>query len=533
MSFRGFVEGIPNPFCFFFFFWHMQCAMRHQTSKIMLVGVAKMEKDATADQADENASIVQEEVEKNDDENVITIWKTIAYCSPAFSLSMVSILVSTFVPKLYSDTYGVSLSAIGAISIAALVFDAISDPLVGFASDETRSRFGRRRPWILFGSIGMSVVAVCLLSPPTSLGTGALVAWASVFIIGMISMTTVVRIPFLSLGTELLTGAFGKKTSVFGIREVVFVAGTLVAAGLPLIIPIEDEISQFRVIGIIVAILASSASFLCVWFIKEPRMEDLPERKYSFCQGWLQLLSRYWDLLLTLCSDSSARSLLVSATIFNAATFLNAFFFPYWVDYVVDAQDKLEVVLILYILLGVVFIPVWVWLSKRFEKHLLIKCSMLLQSSVLFLGFILIGLNEDGENSFEIYAGLVALAGVSLGAFSLLKFSMISDLTDVLEWQNNARREAELQGLFDFFQKFCSGIIVGTALIVLDNVGYVPNQRQTSESRMAIASFYALVPAILGFIATIVVYPYNISRLKYETLKQEFQQQEKQQQEKA
>ena len=193
---------------------------------------------------------------------------------------------------------------------------------------------------------------------------------------------------------------------------------------------------------------------------------------------------------------------------------LNSFFFAYYVTYVVDAEDQLEVALILYIVSGIMCIPVWVQISKRIEKHYLIKFAMAMQSILLLIAYVV-----GKDISFTTYAVLVAFAGVSFGAFGVFKSSMLADIVDILEnSQEEMRCEGEIQGIFDLCGKCTSALLVGPALITLDYVGYQPNEQQPQGSITAILMFYSLVPGALGMIAFWIILQCKITKSNLENL---------------
>ncbi|MDJ0885309.1 MAG: MFS transporter, partial [Desulfobacterales bacterium] len=91
--------------------------------------------------------------------------KRFAYGIPAFALAVVGIPVYVYLPKFYSDVVGIDIALMGGILLAVRLFDAFSDPVIGLVSDRTRSRFGRRRPYILVGGIGVALAMYFLFTP--------------------------------------------------------------------------------------------------------------------------------------------------------------------------------------------------------------------------------------------------------------------------------------------------------------------------------------------------------------------------------
>jgi len=104
-----------------------------------------------------------------DHDNRVSWYLKFQYSLPSLGLAAVQVMMSTFVPRFYSDTLQMSLAVLGWLNFASLAFTAFMDPLNGFASDFTRTRFGRRRPYIFFGGIYLGVSIFFLLVPLRSL----------------------------------------------------------------------------------------------------------------------------------------------------------------------------------------------------------------------------------------------------------------------------------------------------------------------------------------------------------------------------
>src|SRR5207249_293310 len=89
----------------------------------------------------------------------------LAYAMPAISLAVVGIPIYVFIPNFYTDAIGVDLAVVGGILGAARFFDAVIDPSIGVLSDRTRTRLGRRRPWIILCSIPLAAALAVVLAP--------------------------------------------------------------------------------------------------------------------------------------------------------------------------------------------------------------------------------------------------------------------------------------------------------------------------------------------------------------------------------
>ena len=96
----------------------------------------------------------------------VALHKKIAYSAPAFALAVVGIPVYVYIPKFYTDVVGIHIAALGTILFSVRLFDAVTDPAIGYLSDRTRTRFGRRRPYIAIGAFWVVLSMFLLFNPP-------------------------------------------------------------------------------------------------------------------------------------------------------------------------------------------------------------------------------------------------------------------------------------------------------------------------------------------------------------------------------
>ena len=100
----------------------------------------------------------------------VALGEKLAYAAPAFALAVVGIPIYVYIPKFYSDVVGVNITVLGYILFSVRIFDAVTDPVIGYVSDRTQTRFGRRRPYIAVGSVFIALTMFLLFnSNPSAL----------------------------------------------------------------------------------------------------------------------------------------------------------------------------------------------------------------------------------------------------------------------------------------------------------------------------------------------------------------------------
>jgi GPH family glycoside/pentoside/hexuronide:cation symporter len=411
----------------------------------------------------------------------------IAYAAPAFTLAVVGIPVYVYIPKFYTDVVGVHLGMLGFILLAVRLFDAVTDPLLGYLTDRTRTPFGRRRPYIALGSLALAVTLYLLFNPPKASPTFE-TWWFSVCIFSLFLFWTTVVVPYESLGPEL-TFDYHERTGLFGLRDGAMLAGTLIAASSPLIVSqalglsqdAEGERLKFFWIAAIYGPMLILCSWWCVLAIKERPGLDLVSGQ-PLLKG-LHAVVRNRPFVL----------LLASYTIAAFGSNLPATLILYYVEYVLESKQA-DLFLVLYFVTGVVFLPAWVLLSRRIGKKWAWIASMGVNTGS-FVGVFFLGPGDA-----PIYGVLVFFSGIGLGATIALPSAMQADVIDYDELLTGERREGQYIGLWSISKKLAAALGVGVSLSILSYAGYTPNVEQGETVRMTLRILYALVPSLFNLL---------------------------------
>ena len=164
-------------------------------------------------------------------------------------LAALGLPLTVYLPPFYSQMPGLNTGLVGVLIFAARLFDVITDPVIGSASDRLQTRFGRRRPWIAAGTPLLMLAAWFLFVPPANAGAAYLLIWSMLAYLGW----TLIYLPYTTLGAEM-SADYDERSRITAWREGFFVLGTLVAIMLP-------ALAQ-RFVGGAAAGLAAIAMFL-------------------------------------------------------------------------------------------------------------------------------------------------------------------------------------------------------------------------------------------------------------------------------
>ncbi len=422
----------------------------------------------------------------------------LAYAAPAFALAVVGIPVYVYIPKFYTDTVGIDIALLGALLLSVRIFDAITDPLLGRLSDHTRTRFGRRRPYIAVGSVLVALSMLMLFNPPQG---GQLMAslWFAVGIYALFLFWTAVTVPYESLGPEI-TFNYDERNTLFALRDGALIAGTLVAAASPALVrwlfgipegP-SGERSVYFWISVVYAPLVIGSCLWCFYAVRENTVHTRPAGKGAF-----------WRDLRATAGNRPFMILLLAYTIAAVGNNLPATLILYYVEYVL-LSGHAELFLLIYFVTGIAFLPAWIGIARRMGKKRAWLASMAINTGA-FVGVFFLGPGDAA-----IYGVLVALSGIGFGATLALPSSIQADVIDYDELLTCQRREGQYVGLWNIAKKLAAAVGVGAGLAILGWAGYQPNVEQSAGVVFTLKVLYAGVPSLFNLIAFAIALAYPI-----------------------
>lgn len=402
-------------------------------------------------------------------------------------------------PKFYADVVLVPLGYLAMAIAFARTLDAISDPLIGWISDRTHSRWGRRRPYIFIGAPLAGVAFWAVMTPRPGMTGGTAALWFLVTIILCSLFLTVALLPHDALAPEL-TLDYNERSGLYGICGALGILGTMVAAVAPGVMIQRSGLSErqaFSHLGVVFGVLLVILCWLMVAFIRE-RPEFVTRESNPLVPGVRRAFrNRPFRILLTCFVASS-----ISGGI-------PAILMPFFNAYVVQpAHPQLWLSLQLLGFFGVSFfsMPFAVAAARRFGKlPTWLACHVIGISTELLI-FFLVG---KGDN--VLYLILNCWGAISFGANVFLPGSMAADVIDYDELHTGRRREAQYGAFWNILPKFIAIPSAAIPISILASLGYVPNAAQSPRVIFTIRVLYALAPllsSVLSF-AVACMFPIN------------------------
>jgi glycoside/pentoside/hexuronide:cation symporter, GPH family len=420
------------------------------------------------------------------------------YGAPNFAGAALAIPILINMPKFYADVVVVPLGYLAIAIALARSLDAISDPVIGWVSDRTRTRLGRRRPYLIVGPPLCGVAFYLLLSPPRTLDGSHAAFWFGAFFILYFLFHTVYALPHYALGPEL-TLDYNERSSLFGVRESFTILGTIVASAAPGFMMKWfgwNERAVFSRVGVIFALLLVGLYWLLAWRVRERPAFALRESN-PLVPGVRRALR-----------NRPFRILLASYVVGSISGAIPATLLPFFNAYVIQPKSPalwLSVELLGYFGVGFLCLPMWVAAAKRFGKQPAWLASFVMGvtggGAMFFLG---------KGNTLGLLV-LICWAGASFGAGLFLGPSMQADVIDYDELYTGKRREAQYTAFWSILPKFVAIPSAALPIAVLAQIGYVPNAVQSPEVILAIKSIFALAPAFCGALSFVIAWKYPVT----------------------
>jgi GPH family glycoside/pentoside/hexuronide:cation symporter len=416
--------------------------------------------------------------------------------------------VSLYLLYFYTDVVGISPYSAGLIYGLGIMWDAFTDPFMGFLAERTRSKMGSYRPYIYYGSIPLALSFILLLWVPPFEGTVLIIF---LLFVNLIHRTcfTIVSVPYSSL-TARITDDSDERTILTSSRMLSAALGTFTisALGFPIVLYFGggEEKLGFIYLGIISGLIAILILHITVSFVKErsfkSSVDDLPnfaEVAHSVSRNY-----PFWIIFLAIII------LISTYLMFNN----NLIYFS---KYALGLHDYQGVILGFLNGATLLAVPIWAYAALKLGK----KNTWLISMAVLFLGFTTFNYYPIDDLDTLIY--ILIFIGFGNGATGVLFWSMLPDTIEYGEWKSGIRTESSLYGFMTFAQKGAIAIAVFILGIALTNIGFEPNQEQSTETIEALKNLMSIIPLIGVSISFVLLYFYPIDKAFHRKLIQDIE----------
>lgn len=414
-----------------------------------------------------------------------------------------------------TDVAGISPAVAGVISFISILWDAVTDPVVGYMSDKSKNPKGRRRPW-MFRSIWPLSIVIVLLFMPNSFGGSAQVAYYVIVAVCLWTFYTTYTVPWGALGAEITQDYNERNTTRMYIGVIAYVFVALCNSGpmyvISFLTPKGFDVKDcWGIVGAIAAVIIVVLGLISWRSTKGHELEVVPDATPStgsVFKGFFTQYGQLFKIKIFIILIVVGFIYLIGFTIFNS---VGVYMLTYCAELSPGQQGTFWVI---YTVAAMVCTPIPILVANKIgKKPALISFSMFFVVNTIAFYFI-------GVGSFTlviIYACLVAL---STSAFWGLYFSFVYDVAEVDHYINGKRREGGILALAQFFQKFGGAVATSLTGALLSVFGYTGMGAESPETVNGILMLATIIPGAIVLVSMLIMTRFPLNKKKFDAIKE-------------
>ncbi|MBA4012958.1 MAG: sodium:melibiose symporter [Phenylobacterium sp.] len=413
-------------------------------------------------------------------------WRLAVFAALAIPLAGAGLPLAVYLPPYYAQDLGLGLGAVGLIFMLSRAWDAVTDPLVGVLSDRTRSRFGRRKPWIAAGAPLFALATAAIFAPRLFGVERPGAAWLSVWLVVFYVGWTMIQIP-VSAWAGQLAAQYHERSRVQTYFQVATAGGLLLVLILPAVLdqigaraglPADPGLKVAAMGGFILATFVPTL-IAALALVKEPPAPP-PSPARSTLRRDLAVAAR----------DPLLRKVLTSDFAVTLGQLIRSSLFVFFVAAYMGRPDLAAGLFLLQFVFGVFAGPIWLRIGYRLGKSRAAIAGELVQVAInLALLFVVPG-------ALPLLVGLTIAQGLAQGSGNLMLRSMVADIADKQRLESGEDRTGLLFSIFSLTGKAATAVAVGVALPLVGLLGFKPGAVNAPEALLGLKLVFALGPAL-------------------------------------
>ena len=416
--------------------------------------------------------------------------------------SMNNSIITAFFSVFMVTVVGMPPGLVAIIFMIGRSWDFINDPIIGHLSDRTRSRWGRRRPFLLFGAIPFGLSFILLWLSPNWSQTGLVIYYSAAYVIYELLATTV-YMPYFALTPEL-TDDYDERTKLTSFRMMFNIIGSLVAYILPMLIIGNDwtQASKQGVthMGIVAAAIAASGYLLVFVGTKEKKeyQRDVQPKFFPSVKAAFKNRPFVFGALIYLFTWMTI--IVVESNL------------QFFIIYILGRKTQSMIIMVSIFVTAIFALPIWNWVSKNWNKRYAYIIGVAFWAVVMM---VLIFMTP--ETPFWLIMILCIMAGIGVSAAQVLPWAIIPDAIEWEEWHTGERHEGMLYSLITLLGKVGMAIAQPAGLLILQLSNFQEGQNvvQPESALMGIRMVIGILPALLLFSGIMMAVFYPLTREKH------------------
>ena len=421
--------------------------------------------------------------------------------------AMVNSAIQFFLLLFYTDGALIAPALASSALLIGKIWDAVNDPLFGWISDRTTSRFGKRRVFMIFGALPLAIGIVLLWRVPAGLSDIAIFVWIVFTFMLYDTMNTLTSVPYYALTAEL-TDDYDERAGLTTYRMVLGVPAYLVGAALtPVLVGLfATKPAGYGATSFIYAIIAALVLWIAAAGIKErkeiseSRAETPPLRAF-----------------LTTFRNRPFVRLIAAYLIANISFALIQTLLAYFLTYKLDMEAQVPIVMALLLVTVGLFLFPWKMLAERWNKGPTYALGLAIAGVAVACTYLL----PQGPTPM-IYV-IAVVAGIGFSAQWVFPWAMVPDVVEIDRLETGEHRSGMYYGVWGFTSKLTAALGIALSGWVLQLSGYVPNVAQSPGTLRTISLFFGPIPLAVLLVALPLLIWYPITRKSHAELRRELE----------
>jgi len=375
----------------------------------------------------------------------------IGFATPGFAIGALSVAIGVYLPNYYAAQLGLPLAVVGAAFGMVRLFDSVLDPVLGALMDQSRTRLGRYRPWLMAGAPVLMVAVFMLFDPPAGATKLYLFGWLALYYLGL-SLSVLSHVSWASG----IAGQYNERSRLFGAIQFIAVVGaTLILLPPILLAKAGGARAAVPPMGWGIVLAVPVGALLAILSAREPIAASTHEDRLSW-RDYVAILSRA-DVLRIAVADFCLTL---------GPGWMSALYLFYFHDLRGFSLASASSLLGLYIAAGLFGAPAFSWLAIRIGKHR----ALMVASTAYSLGLLLLPLIPRG--AYPLAALSMVFQGFLAASFAMLDRAMMGDVGDAIRLEQGKRRVGLLFAMITTAQKFGTAFSITLSYAALGWVGY-------------------------------------------------------------